>query len=397
MNSLNLDLGSPTQPIEEPDLSITINCLKDSSGDYFYQYFFKPRKGIKCGLNNLFGRSKSFSRESRNYLKQQFDDINQVFRGKNYNKKRLDTKIRNFGKELYEELAGDLDGIYWNLIYKNIQTIELITAKDSFFPWEILVPFNSISGKNEELKFLCEIHDITRWFGDGLDDCETIRIQSVGIVCISDSNLSASDAEAKSIRHLFSSSIRCEVLDIVPSSVEIIQALSNQSSISGIHFIGHNMKSEHSALAYLELERGDVLEQKDLSYRNCKKGLFIFLNACETGLLEVGFTEPQGWAKKFIKDLKGSAFIGSIWEVPDHSAKDFAIALYENLLNKMTISQAVRNARCSPKNDSASIPKLCDETQGNEEIVDPAVYSYVVYAYPCAKFLFEELKSTEAK
>jgi CHAT domain-containing protein len=56
----------------------------------------------------------------------------------------------------------------------------------------------------------------------------------------------------------------------------------------------------------------------------------VFLNACHAGRVGAGLTYLGGWAHAFF-DAGASAFIGSLWEINDALASQFARAFYDRL------------------------------------------------------------------
>jgi CHAT domain-containing protein len=70
----------------------------------------------------------------------------------------------------------------------------------------------------------------------------------------------------------------------------------------------------------------------------------VFLNACHTGETGFSLTGMGGWAARFVR-AGASAFIGSLWEVNDVLAAEFAIAFYDEMLAGQTLGDAFHAAR----------------------------------------------------
>ncbi len=70
----------------------------------------------------------------------------------------------------------------------------------------------------------------------------------------------------------------------------------------------------------------------------------VFLNACHTGETGFSLTGMGGWAERFVR-AGASAFIGSLWEVNDVLAAEFAIKFYNELLTGQTLGDAFHAAR----------------------------------------------------
>jgi CHAT domain-containing protein len=95
----------------------------------------------------------------------------------------------------------------------------------------------------------------------------------------------------------------------------------------------------------------------------------VFLNACHTGETGFSLTRMGGWAERFVR-AGASAFVGSLWEVNDELAAQFAIQFYSQLLTGQTLGDAFHTAR-------AHIRAL-DEA-------NPTWLAYTLYADPNGK------------
>ncbi len=79
------------------------------------------------------------------------------------------------------------------------------------------------------------------------------------------------------------------------------------------------------------------------------------------------YTELSGWARAFVNAGAG-AFVGSLWEVRDGSATQFAQHFYQSLLGGSTLGDAMTAARKAIQTDDA----------------DPTWLAYTLYGNPTA-------------
>lgn len=83
---------------------------------------------------------------------------------------------------------------------------------------------------------------------------------------------------------------------------------------------------------------------------------FIFLNACRSDRKVPGYTKMGGWANRFL-DAGAGAFIGTLWEVRDETAKIFAEKLYEELfLSNKPFGEALSCARAAVRKEAPGDP-----------------------------------------
>ena len=71
----------------------------------------------------------------------------------------------------------------------------------------------------------------------------------------------------------------------------------------------------------------------------------VFLNACHSGQVALSLTGLGGWADKFFREARASAFVGTLWEVSDDLAAEFARSFYTALADGKTLGAALREAR----------------------------------------------------
>ena len=94
----------------------------------------------------------------------------------------------------------------------------------------------------------------------------------------------------------------------------------------------------------------------------------VFINACRTLGRVPSYNRLDGWADKFLR-AGAAAFIGSVWEVSDGMAREFAQELYRHLLVGDPLGNAVMAAR------------RCIAAEPG----DPTWLAYAVYGNPQAR------------
>ena len=102
----------------------------------------------------------------------------------------------------------------------------------------------------------------------------------------------------------------------------------------------------------------------------------MFLNTCYAGQVGFGLTGLGGWAEKFLQSGV-SAFIGSLWEINDKLAAQFAQEFYNRLWGlgggaAVPLGQAFHEARMAIK--------AADEA-------NPTWLAYVLYGDPQGQVL----------
>jgi len=70
----------------------------------------------------------------------------------------------------------------------------------------------------------------------------------------------------------------------------------------------------------------------------------VFMNACNSSAGSPLWVGSTGWAGRFLAAGAG-AFLGSLWQVRDGPAKDFAAAFYGQLRAGQTLGTAFQSAR----------------------------------------------------
>lgn len=386
-----LNLTSPAFREEEgADLVITIDQLPTLNGGYCYTYFLESRQDLRLNLNHVKCQSEEIDDKADKRIKEIFGLINNELKRSDFDSSSLNHQLVEIGINLYKQVVGyQFNDLYWKKIHGKVKTIQLITDNKHFFPWELLYPSDLNDKKRVEKGFLCEIYNIARWLR-GPDFKSQVKVVNLGLVNTESQDLSSATEESQEIKNLF----KKRIIDITCSKSEIQKCLRDESQISAIHFIGHGV-SNQSNLSYIKLSNGEKFDVFSVPH-DTKPGLFIFLNACETGLIDRSLSYLSGWAAKFIQELDGSAFIGSMWKVRDESAYNFAKSFYEKLLEGKTFGEAAREARKSntinehPSSSEEERTNACSRGDKSVDSIDPSALSYIIYANPLARLALDD-------
>ena len=96
----------------------------------------------------------------------------------------------------------------------------------------------------------------------------------------------------------------------------------------------------------------------------------VFLNACHSGQIDFALAGLGGWAEKMVSDIGVSAFIGTLWEVNDQLAAEFAVQFYDLLSAGKPLGEAFQAAR---------------QLVRSHDPANPTWLAYTLYADPNGK------------
>ncbi len=244
-------------------------------------------------------------------------------------------QFETMGQDLYEQLFRDTP--FKTEIYPAIRETYkgkglLIKSNDLWFPWEMLRPYHDVDGVpvyNDPP--LCEQFQISRWFeGRGTPDQVLMKR---GVWIVPPDNLQAAKAESDYFVELNRSQWQVALHGPLETTFAVEDEFS-AGDTQFFHFICHgNFNPANPDDSKLKLA-DDNLTPKSLSgprgggLRRARP--LVFLNACFSGQVGAGLTYLGGWAEAFY-DAGVSAFIGSLWEINDVLAAQFARAFYDRL------------------------------------------------------------------
>ncbi len=207
----------------------------------------------------------------------------------------------------------------------------LITSDDPWIPWEMVKPYEFDEDGNERFNDppLCVTFQLARWLaGRGAPD--VVRIRN-GVWVVPADNLQAARQESEYFaalrRRVWSLNITGPL-----STVMEVDTRFREGATEHYHFACHgNFNTDDPNESKLKLADGflrpsQIAGPKQAGLRRARP--LVFLNACHSGRVGAGLTHLAGWAQKLI-DSGVSAFIGSLWEINDRLAAQFAQEFYD--------------------------------------------------------------------
>ena len=264
---------------------------------------------------------------------------------------RMVKEIESLGEGLFELLMPPpLQKIYWEqikpLIDKGELKTMLIISDEPWIPWELIKPYlwNDASNTEEKADFLVEQVALSRWLARPLPP--PLEVTAAALVA-PDVNLTSVQAETTFFTEL-SSQHHVTLQGPLDERDKVIDSLRD-GEFQVLHFATHgsfdaaNADQSELALADGSLTPADLMGG-DLRGLRMRRPL-VFLNACHSGQVALSLTGLGGWADKFFREARASAFVGTLWEVSDELAAEFAASFYSALAEGKTLGEALRGAR----------------------------------------------------
>jgi CHAT domain-containing protein len=123
-----------------------------------------------------------------------------------------------------------------------------------------------------------------------------------------------------------------------------------RGEIKLLHLAAHgNFRPDNINESPLQLENGELLRPSELAGARVaglrRQRPLVFLNACHSGQIDFALAGLGGWAEKMVSDIGVSAFIGTLWEVNDQLAAEFAVQFYDLLSAGKPLGEAFQAAR----------------------------------------------------
>ena len=262
----------------------------------------------------------------------------------------------NEGVTLWEELLPEkLREQFWER-QRRISQLRILTNQD-IVPWELLYP----KDRRHDAGFLVEQFPVTRAIY-GRAQQRRLRLQPARFVIPRDSPADAK-AEARVLARMLGRRLNA-ISDLMPL-VELI----SKGRFGLLHFACHNrfdpddgatimLDSPFTPTFLATAANGETL---------AKSAPMVFINACRSAGKVPSYNKLDGWAEKFLR-AGAAAFIGTLWEVSDGMAREFAEELYRNLMNGDRLGNAVMTARRAVASEPG----------------DPTWLAYAVYGDPQA-------------
>lgn len=253
-------------------------------------------------------------------------------------------RLADIGHNLFEEIfPTDLRQEYVKFIRRSQSRSLRIVSNDPWIPWEIVKP-QLEDGVDPHL---CEFFYLSRWLS-GEAPPNQLDLSKV-VVVLPPSNLAAAEREQSYVLNLPSAtSSHVHSVRSINSVNEVLESF-RRGDANLYHFVCHgnfdNSDPNESRLTLKDgsLRASQITGEKRTGLSKAKP--VVFLNACHTGQLGFSLTRLGGWAKRFV-EAGASAFIGTLWEVNDQLAADFAIEFYNRLFRRGGASGHASSSSC---------------------------------------------------
>ena len=288
------------------------------------------------------------------YVDQLMTDIRDLTTGRlGFSATEAREYLVNAGASLWRELIPvEVREQFWE--YRDrIKHLTIFSGRDPF-PWELLYPLDP--GRHGT-GFLMEQVPLTRRV-EGFPATRRLRLSPAWFVLPSKSP-SGAGAEVDAIRHVLDDPEQpTAVISALTPLLELIQ----RGKFGVLHFVCHN-KYEAKRGSRIMLDGRPFTSTFMTTAINARTlenaGPLVFVNAAKT----------DEWAHLFMEAGAGAA-IGTLADVRDDTAREFAVELYRHLQAGATLGLAVLQAR---------------QTAANSQADDPSWLTYTVYGDPDAK------------
>jgi hypothetical protein len=267
------------------------------------------------------------------------------------------TYLVNEGVTLWQELVPEqLRSQFWER-QRRITQLTILTNRD-VVPWELLHP----KDRGHDAGFLVEQFPVTRAiYGHARQ--RRLRLHPARFVVPPDSPADA-QAEARALARLLGTKLTT-VSELMP-----LLELISKGRFGLLHFACHNRfaPGDGSSIRLDSHFTPTFLATAASDQTLAKARPIVFINACRSLGQVPSYNQLDGWADKFLR-AGAAAFIGSLWDVSDGMAREFAQELYQRLAGGDPMGTAVMAARRA----AAAQPG------------DPTWLAYAVYGDPQAR------------
>ena len=239
----------------------------------------------------------------------------------------------NEGVTLWQELVPEqLRSQFWER-QRRITQLTILTNRD-VVPWELLYP----KDRRHDAGFLVEQFPVTRAIY-GQARHRRLRLHPARFVVPPGSPAEAR-AEAEALARLLSTRL-ATVTELMP-----LLRLIAQGRFGLLHFACHNRfdPDDGSSIRLDSSFSPTFLATAASDQTLARAAPVVFINACRTLGQVPSYNKLDGWAEKFLR-AGAAAFIGSLWDVSDGMAREFAQELYRRLLSGEPLGTAVMAAR----------------------------------------------------
>ncbi len=244
-----------------------------------------------------------------------------------------------------------------SVLLDNLDAIDtlMIVGADDPIPWELLFPSNRIG-------FLSDRLLVTRWQFGGTRQLRIGAGSPRYVLPETKRAPPAALAEIDLVEALVGKGRRISALDDLLGELDLAR-------FGLLHFAAHNIVDRGMpATTWVKLDQPFQQAMLGANYDGHFQGTapLVFMNACNSSATELMWVGATGWPGRFLSAGAG-AFVGSMWQVRDGGAKDFAARFYGGLAKGQSLGQAFSRAR-----------------QGATAQGDPTRLGYTMFGHPAA-------------
>jgi hypothetical protein len=335
------------------EVTLLIDWL-ETEGHYNFQLFQRedPSENIL---------SRPLKQPPRKIVEQLVADLNRLARNTARDVPNVRQWLRDKGIELWQQMLPEaLQFEFWKR-RDGISSLKIV-AKDDPVPWELLYPLR----RGDDAGFLVEQFPVMRGLR-GVGKPGPFGAGPVLTVLPEVGNPSSAATEIAMVRQLWATRDGGEPLRDLMSLRQALQ----RAEFGVLHFACHNRFDADSA-GDTQIRFGShaftpsALAEAEQVRALKDQAPLVVLNACRSAGQAPAYTELAGWGTRFLRAGAG-AFLGSLWEVRDASAKGFMETFYRAALDRQPLGRAVLAAR-----------------QAIEADDDPTWLAYAAYGDPQA-------------
>lgn len=225
----------------------------------------------------------------------------------------------------------------------------MLRTRNDAIPWELLRP-------DADTGFLAEQFVVSRWSSSR--ELRKVIDMTRGEAVVPPKSPARATQEVSEITTILQPKTSlAKPID----SLEVLVSRLNKAEFQLLHFACHHGYSSGSGIKF-----NDALFTPAFLNINHFSNPLVFINACRADHKEATFTGVASWADKFI-ECGAAAFVGTLWDVRDEPAREFAKAFYTLIAGGTTLGEAVLQARAKIRDPS-----------------DPTWLAYTLYADPGA-------------
>lgn len=267
------------------------------------------------------------------------------------------------GIDLWNEFTSDEFKRLFLAHHQSITRLNIVSKGDPV-PWELLYP----TGGDSE-GFLTEQFVISR---QRYGYWPTPRLQRANpVIVFPDGSPDSARVEVEALQQRLGGAVVRTLDDLL--------ARLDRGDFTVLHFACHNsfvpesvtassvqMGPHRFSLAFM----GQIIAgyQQRVQAGQAATPSLVFMNACRTDGVAPNYTQSTGWAGRFL-DAGAGAFIGSLWEVRDGSARRFAETFYSAVGGNKNLGEAMKDARLSIKDEAGDPTWLAYTLHGDPTAV----------------------------